>query len=465
VKEKLRSLNNIAFLTCLALLLLNDFYLKGQFHNALTGKLSDFCGLFVFALFWSTFFHGRKAEVYFSTAFIFVIWKSPYSQPFIDLFSRTFYPISRTVDLTDLMALIILPIGFFYNAENQLKTKINPFLLTVISFMAFCATSIPYARQQFVQPQYVLFKSGIVDFVDSDYPSVFNVYRLDTLIVVGVQEIRIDRHPPLDDEFHKKQILADLDVRLLKESLDENGITGRQSYYLSIKDSLTVHGRTAVTLKLDSVTDELNFHDTRLHGKFKRLSENNQLMIEGTFRNGIEDSIWTFYDHSNKIVSRKYFQNGELIRTETIENSNIISKQEHNTRSETVRNKYFHLAIICVILISLLTKLVLNFRRSQQKDIIEISFAWLIICIIALPVVVLLLAKVISSLIPSSYPNAFFGIFFEAFYIYVFTAPLFLIVLRFVKLRNKFDLITYVLVFSLTVVLVEEWSYLKDITP
>ncbi|HMG92583.1 MAG TPA: hypothetical protein VK589_21145 [Chryseolinea sp.] len=180
MKERLRSINNIPFLICLALLLLNDFYLKAQFHNGLTGKLSDFCGLFLFASFWSAFLPRKKPEVYFLTALIFVVWKSPYSQSLIDLFSRTFYTINRTVDITDLIALVILPIGFFYNPENTLKPKVNPLLVAAVSFFAFCATSVPDARQAFEQPQYILFKSGTIDFSDSVYPSVYQLYRLDS---------------------------------------------------------------------------------------------------------------------------------------------------------------------------------------------------------------------------------------------------------------------------------------------
>ena len=40
----------------LAILLLNDFILKDLYGNWLTGKLSDFAGLFVFSLFFSAYF-------------------------------------------------------------------------------------------------------------------------------------------------------------------------------------------------------------------------------------------------------------------------------------------------------------------------------------------------------------------------------------------------------------------------
>ena len=111
MKNKLNSINTIPFVVCLGILLLNDLYLKGQYHNWLTGKLSDICGLLVFASFWSAIFPDKKQIVYFSTALLFIVWKSPYSQLLIDFFSQTFFPIHRVIDITDLFALLFLPIS------------------------------------------------------------------------------------------------------------------------------------------------------------------------------------------------------------------------------------------------------------------------------------------------------------------------------------------------------------------
>src|SRR5688500_1726731 len=115
MKEKLRSLDNIHFVGCLAILLLNDFYLKAEYHNWLTGKLSDFCGLFVFASFWAALLPARRGTVCISTALLFVFWKSPYSQTFIDIFSQYLYAIDRVVDITDLIALPVLLVAFSHN--------------------------------------------------------------------------------------------------------------------------------------------------------------------------------------------------------------------------------------------------------------------------------------------------------------------------------------------------------------
>ncbi len=55
------------FLASLALLLVNDFYLKAQFGNWFTGKLSDFAGLIAFALFWSAVFPRHAKLVHIGT--------------------------------------------------------------------------------------------------------------------------------------------------------------------------------------------------------------------------------------------------------------------------------------------------------------------------------------------------------------------------------------------------------------
>jgi len=75
------------FILGLVILLINDFYLKPTFGRPITGKLSDFSGLFIFPLFWVSFFPNKKNLIFILTALLFVIWKSTYSQPFIELWN------------------------------------------------------------------------------------------------------------------------------------------------------------------------------------------------------------------------------------------------------------------------------------------------------------------------------------------------------------------------------------------
>jgi hypothetical protein len=145
---KLYLLKKNLFLIGILILILNDFYLKYSFPNALTGKLSDFSGLFIFPYFISIFFEKNASKIYLLTAIFFTFWKFEISQPFIDWISSfsniAFY---RTVDKTDLIALIVLPFSYQY-FKRKLVEKENPkiildSLIGILSMFIFVADSNP----------------------------------------------------------------------------------------------------------------------------------------------------------------------------------------------------------------------------------------------------------------------------------------------------------------------------------
>jgi hypothetical protein len=142
--RKLHILGSPGFLIGLLLLLTNDFVFKQQFHNGFTGKLSDFAGLFVFSLFWIAFFPRHKRLICISTAVLFVFWKSAYSQFVIEGWnSLAFFGIQRTVDYSDLWALLIVPLSYFYSgvsAEVHVPRRLVH-AIAIVSVVAFTATS------------------------------------------------------------------------------------------------------------------------------------------------------------------------------------------------------------------------------------------------------------------------------------------------------------------------------------
>ncbi len=152
------------FLLGLCFLLLNDFVLKSQFHNFLTGKLSDFSGLFIFPVFFAVFFPKRKLLIYVLTIVLFVFWKSPFSQSLIDLWnSFQFFKIGRTNDYTDLLALSVLPLSYFHfekETQNQktlslnLEKQILVNFVALISVFAFTATSLVEDRTVSIEGEY-----------------------------------------------------------------------------------------------------------------------------------------------------------------------------------------------------------------------------------------------------------------------------------------------------------------------
>jgi len=143
MNPNLKPLTSIPFLAALFLLLVNDFFLKEIFANGLTGKLSDFSGLFAFCVFWISFFPKHRALVCWSVALLFVWWKSTWSQPFIEGWN-TIMPIgiNRVVDYTDVFALAILPLAYYGGSNHKLPVfRIHPLFPIFIASFAFAATS------------------------------------------------------------------------------------------------------------------------------------------------------------------------------------------------------------------------------------------------------------------------------------------------------------------------------------
>lgn len=129
------------------MLLINDLYLKYEYHNYLTGKLSDFAGLFAFPYFFSCFFPKKIKPIYILSGILFVFWKSEFSQPMFDFAHSYGIGIDRIVDYSDYMSLMILPISYAYwktdFKENCYPNKIlKPIIITICCF-AFTATSVP----------------------------------------------------------------------------------------------------------------------------------------------------------------------------------------------------------------------------------------------------------------------------------------------------------------------------------
>ena len=88
------------FLIALLALLLNDGVLKYAYPGWLTGKLSDFAGLFVVAGLLLAAWPRRVGLLLFGAAALFAWWKSPQSQWLIDFFNHRGMSIGRIVDFT-----------------------------------------------------------------------------------------------------------------------------------------------------------------------------------------------------------------------------------------------------------------------------------------------------------------------------------------------------------------------------
>ncbi|WP_378173297.1 hypothetical protein [Aquimarina sp. SS2-1] len=120
---------NPLFIVSLAILLLNDFYLKYAYHNWMTGKLSDVFGIIVFALFFTSFVTSGKKYIFILTAVLFGFWKTPLSQFIIDFWnSFQIIQYTRVIDYTDIVCLLILvPVYRFNPSISQIDTKTKLF--------------------------------------------------------------------------------------------------------------------------------------------------------------------------------------------------------------------------------------------------------------------------------------------------------------------------------------------------
>jgi len=144
MQSNYKILTSYWFIIILATLLFNDLLFKGLYGNWLTGKISDFAGLFIFPLFWTTLFPRHKTKIFWLIGFLFIFWKSQFSQSLIDLWNSTkLLNIYRTVDYSDLFALTVLPISYIFESKkDKVKTlKLNPILILLISAFSFIATS------------------------------------------------------------------------------------------------------------------------------------------------------------------------------------------------------------------------------------------------------------------------------------------------------------------------------------
>lgn len=174
-KSRIELIKSPVFLLGLALLLLNDFYLKYEFSNELTGKLSDIAGLFIFPFFFSTLFPKRSLQIYFLTAGLFIFWSSELSQNLINFSNEFGIGINRTIDYTDFFTLTILPFSYIYfNTQLNMKLvmkRISTILISSVAIFSFFATTLPRQNTEF---KIVTQKSYVLDADKSEFFSLIS---------------------------------------------------------------------------------------------------------------------------------------------------------------------------------------------------------------------------------------------------------------------------------------------------
>jgi len=143
--KEISKIANPLFIVCLLLLIINDWYFKATFHNEITGKLSDFAGLFAFPFLFSCLFPRYKRSIHIFTGLLFIFWNSEFSQFLINYMNGIRLPIVRTVDITDNFALLSIVLSH-QCLNNKVNYALNPLLrraLIIVACGAFVATTLP----------------------------------------------------------------------------------------------------------------------------------------------------------------------------------------------------------------------------------------------------------------------------------------------------------------------------------
>lgn len=144
------------FITALVLLLVNDHVLKYQFPGLITGKLSDFSGLFVVGLLALSLRRVPATISLTLLALLFVWWKSPASSVFIALWNDHIpWPVRRVVDYSDLLALVSLPAAHSYWLRHRTiaLSRLLRIPLIVATVFGVTATSLPYYHVKLEVPE------------------------------------------------------------------------------------------------------------------------------------------------------------------------------------------------------------------------------------------------------------------------------------------------------------------------
>ncbi|WP_233260835.1 hypothetical protein [Pedobacter sp. HMWF019] len=333
-----------------------------------------------------------------------------------------------------------MPLSWYLHAIPQKKTYLNAPLAGLLTLFSFCATSVPRHLLRFEQPQYVLFNSTdhLIDsnFVDQG----FKFYPFDHLLAVEVDYIELNGEPVKDDDFNKNLFLKDLDQTVLKELPGQSKIIPPDQI-----NKLKIH--------TNKYEDNVAFKGSRLHGKFSR-KDKGQILIDGQFKDGIADSVWTFTDPSLNTSIKRTFKNGETTLIEDFKFSKLASSKSINTRQQTRIFKSLQLVLLLLFCTAIIIQLRKNYKTSAPLSS-DIKILYKSLLSISLPFLTWLIQLIICAVIPDYYSDFFEEISYLLL-IYAIGTPVFIVILFGVKPRKRTDVLWYCLLFSLLFVLWRE---------
>jgi hypothetical protein len=263
----MKDLNKVGqplFLCSVSLLVLNDWLFKSVFHNELTGKLSDFAGLFAFPFLFSVLFPKKKLFIHIVTVIGFLLWNSPISQGLIDFFNGCRMPINRTIDYTDNIALISVVFSYFA-LKSSYCFQFHPVMKKVwivLSCAAFIATSLPPRE--------------IREYVVMDKTYQFDISK----------EYLLNKLNFIQMELIKKNFSNSPDIRFDEEKNIFYLGNKEQLRYLHLRDSLNRLDTLAILIDVDKISnlDTINLKNSFMEIQITGDSYNSEIKLIGLYK-------------------------------------------------------------------------------------------------------------------------------------------------------------------------------------
>jgi hypothetical protein len=328
------------YLFALIVLLLNDFVLKSHFAGFVTGKLSDFAGLFAAAVFLLVI--TRRSAVLVALVLCFAFWKSPFSGGVIRIWnSATGFSIGRTVDPTDLIALSVIPLALSFYCAAKARNIARSWcqvLSSLVSLFAFVATSqAPTPKQQ------AAFHAAVAEFTFSedqpsytfslDRRSLYSSFETCGFYVSGSTAIfpNPGKHsanliPPRSPRDHSEEaelfgVEFDVDsneqgviVRVTKLSITRNGHSISRADAIRIFESQVVaplrHTDGAFPQQKPFAAIGAKDLVGRAIGEYRIVNGLGGMQSKGRFVAGFKEGLWTFWDsRGTRVGEINYHEN------------------------------------------------------------------------------------------------------------------------------------------------------------
>lgn len=314
--------------------------------------------------------------------------------------------------------------------RHPLLARLGASFVAVVTIFSFCATSQQRYVQSFDHPQYVLLKSALTS--DSKLYDEYEFYQRDSLLVVKVNNLYISR-PVRNDDYNKNLSLKGLDTSASERLADTT----------SLIPAGVIH---ALSIETPQGKDALRFNGGRLDGRFSR-TKNGKLIIEGFYKMGVEDSIWTFRDTNSNTVVKQTLVKGERTKVEELRNGKHISSTGINTRADTIRNTYIQIVVLLLAMVGIILVLRRNYRKTfPEQLVLKIGWKWLL-CLVS-PFFVWIFHAGIRILL-LDYNQDIFETLATIIFIFLATCPLMCFAVFWIKLRKEIDIVLYWLLLGL----------------